>query len=141
MLGLSVYFKRTVRWLIVSKLFAEVLCVALNCIIYVIYQVVPHVLKKNLFQKNKNYRLSVIHQQELKWYYLRQLGIDCWVKREPCRDKALQKLAKEVSSCTGCMLPQKRPYTVFSRGNAHATLMIISDVPDDAWVPQEKSLL
>src|SRR3990167_5167753 len=39
------------------------------------------------------------------------------------------------------MLPQKRPYTVFSRGNAHATLMIISDVPDDAWVPQEKSLL
>ncbi len=70
-------------------------------------------------------------ENDLKLYYLQQLGIDCWVKREPHRDNELQKLAHIVSSCTRCDLHQTRTQTVFFRGNSQAKLMILGQSPDD----------
>lgn len=83
-------------------------------------------------------------ENDLKLYYLQQLGIDCWVLREPCGDQAaqsssgLQKLAYDVNSCTRCDLHQSRTQTVFSRGNQQAKLMIIGDAPADVEDRQGK---
>ena len=69
---------------------------------------------------------------DLKQYYLEQLGIDCWVKREPTREQELYKLAQLVSSCARCNLYQTRKQTVFSRGNHEAKLMIIGEAPGES---------
>ena len=70
-----------------------------------------------------------MQSNDLNYYYLQQMGIDCWVARKPNCDKELQKLASVVSSCTRCELHQTRTQTVFARGNRNAKLMIIGEAP------------
>lgn len=67
---------------------------------------------------------------DLKAYYLQQLGVTQWL----CRPKkearcSLAKLEAIVASCTQCPLHQTRHKTVFARGNPSARLMIIGEAP------------
>lgn len=62
-------------------------------------------------------------------YYLHQLGIERWTKREQRHIDPLTSLAQEVSTCTACLLHKSRTQTVFARGNPKAKLMIIGEAP------------
>lgn len=69
---------------------------------------------------------------ELHPYYLQQMGIDVWVKRQqkaPDCSQTLDLLAQKVASCTLCALHKNRTQTVFARGNPKARLMIIGEAP------------
>jgi len=67
---------------------------------------------------------------DLRQYYLQQMGIETWVLRgSPVSQNALKKLETAVSSCTRCPLHLTRTQTVFARGNPHAELMIVGEVP------------
>jgi len=67
---------------------------------------------------------------QLRHYYLQQMGIDTWVKREECKSKKhLVQLAADVSLCVRCPLHHTRTQTVFARGNPDAKLMIIGEAP------------
>ena len=66
----------------------------------------------------------------LRHYYLQQMGIENWVVREAhTHKKNLAELAAEVSTCVRCPLHQTRTQTVFARGNLKANLMIIGEAP------------
>lgn len=68
--------------------------------------------------------------QQLRHYYLQQMGIKTWVLRDsPTHKQHLTQLAREVSTCVRCPLHKTRTQTVFSRGNALANLMIIGEAP------------
>ena len=68
--------------------------------------------------------------QNLRHYYLQQMGIETWLVRQPKLDKKnLGALASEVSACVRCPLHQSRTQTVFARGNPEALLMIIGEAP------------
>lgn len=63
-------------------------------------------------------------------YYLNQLGIDVWVRRqEEAADEPLQQLKASVASCTRCPLHANRTHTVFARGNPHASVMVVGEAP------------
>lgn len=69
-------------------------------------------------------------KQNLRQYYLQQMGIDTWVSRAPKGFKtSLQTLALDVENCTKCPLHESRTHTVFARGNPNARLMIIGEAP------------
>lgn len=70
-------------------------------------------------------------KQQLHRYYLQQMGIDVWVKRQKTVSSPLklESLAKDVAACTQCSLHQTRTHTVFSRGNPNSHLMIIGEAP------------
>jgi len=69
-------------------------------------------------------------QTTLHPYYLQQMGIDVWTRREnKIKKKSLDDLAKEVFACVRCPLHQCRTQTVFARGNPDAQLMIIGEAP------------
>lgn len=68
--------------------------------------------------------------QELRQYYLTQMGIDVWLQRvAPDLQKELELLALKVSACMRCPLQASRTNTVFSRGNPNASLMIVGAAP------------
>lgn len=68
--------------------------------------------------------------QNLRHYYLHQMGIDVWTTRKArVHQKNLDELALKVSACVRCPLHQTRTQTVFSRGNPNASLMIIGEAP------------
>jgi uracil-DNA glycosylase family 4 len=80
---------------------------------------------------------------QLRFYYLRQLGIEPWILRSSeaivrqsnessiiaCAPEGLDTLRGSVASCTKCSLHQTRTQTVFARGNPEAKLMIIGEAP------------
>lgn len=68
---------------------------------------------------------------DLKQYYLQQMGIEPWIIRRTgsSHENNLSQLAKRVSQCTACSLHQCRTRTVFARGNPQAKLMIIGEAP------------
>ncbi|KTD22342.1 uracil-DNA glycosylase [Legionella londiniensis] len=72
-----------------------------------------------------------MHDQQLRNFYLQQMGIDVWVERQinPCNDEKLKKLAREVAACKRCTLHKTRSRTVFARGNPNSNLMIIGEAP------------
>lgn len=64
-------------------------------------------------------------------YYLDTMGIDLWLKRTKdlsCPEH-LSTLQAEVAACQRCPLYKTRTQTVFARGNAKASLMIIGEAP------------
>ena len=66
----------------------------------------------------------------LQAYYLRQMGIDLYLKRPlQTKTRSLDDIADEVSQCQRCPLHQTRTQTVFGRGSAKAKLMIIGEAP------------
>jgi uracil-DNA glycosylase family 4 len=67
----------------------------------------------------------------LNHYYLQNMGIDLWVRRQTPSScaKQLTELAQEVASCIRCPLHKTRSKTVFARGDANAKLMIIGEAP------------
>lgn len=67
---------------------------------------------------------------DIKQYYLQQMGIDSWVMRQAQTSQlSIPELADMVSICTKCPLHQSRRQTVFARGNPQAKLMIIGEAP------------
>lgn len=77
---------------------------------------------------------------QLRLYYLQQLGIKPWVVRDstdsaqvtltkPCAVTEFTSLLENVASCTKCSLHATRTQTVFARGNPKAKLMIIGEAP------------
>lgn len=48
------------------------------------------------------------------------------------KKSALEALEKEVSLCRGCSLCQTRTQTVFGRGNAEASLLLIGEAPGES---------
>ncbi|MFY7698288.1 MAG: uracil-DNA glycosylase [Legionella sp.] len=68
--------------------------------------------------------------KDLRYYYLQQLGIQCWVKRHSSVKKfSLQLLNQQVEQCTKCPLHAARKQAVFARGNMNADLMVIGEAP------------
>lgn len=69
--------------------------------------------------------------RDLHPYYLQQMGIETWVRREGATSskKNLAQLATVVAACTRCPLYQTRTQTVFARGNPQARLMVIGEAP------------
>lgn len=93
-------------------------------------------------------------EEALRHYYLKQLGVTPWVRRDvektqPLASNQLQsqvlsekarissnaceeqlnELAKEVASCEKCPLHVSRSQSVFAQGSASAKLMIIGEAP------------
>ncbi|MFC3909655.1 uracil-DNA glycosylase [Legionella dresdenensis] len=76
---------------------------------------------------------------ELKRYYLQQMGIEVWQHRtsapvpasrpEPVSPAGFAELSARVAECTRCPLHKGRTQTVFARGNEQAKLMIIGEAP------------
>lgn len=66
----------------------------------------------------------------LQAYYLRQMGIDLYIKRPlHVKTRCLNDVAVEASQCQRCPLHQTRTQTVFGRGSTKAKLMIIGEAP------------
>ena len=68
----------------------------------------------------------------LRQYYLQQMGIETWVRRNTRAQEAvsdLTHLKATVSTCTRCPLYKTRTHTVFARGDQHAPLMVIGAAP------------
>lgn len=66
---------------------------------------------------------------QLKRYYLQQMGIQTWVERYSGKEKALAHLAQEAS------------HSLFTRGNPNAKLMIIANGQVDPFVGKAATLL
>ncbi len=73
---------------------------------------------------------------KLKQYYLQQMGIETWIRRDSGvvnpKDSLsiLHDLQQEVAACERCPLHQTRTKTVFARGHVGAKLMIVGEAPD-----------
>ncbi|KTC66215.1 bacteriophage-like DNA polymerase [Legionella adelaidensis] len=67
--------------------------------------------------------------ENLKKYYLRQLGIQRWELRKRSEVNTLNLLSQKVASCTSCILHKTRTQTVFARGNPQAKVMVIGEAP------------
>lgn len=68
--------------------------------------------------------------QSLKNYYLNALGIEPWeLQNQQNNIKKLFSLEQKVKACSLCSLSQSRTNTVFSRGNAQSSILIIGEAP------------
>ena len=67
----------------------------------------------------------------MQHYYLDQMGIQAWVTQPQARANTLQlkRLAEQVATCTRCDLCKGRTQTVFGKGSATASLLIVGEAP------------
>jgi uracil-DNA glycosylase len=68
-----------------------------------------------------------MNEDSLHVYYLKQMGIDCWVKRVDSKDKQLRYLAREISTCMACGFDASALYADFSYGNPDASCMVVTE--------------
>lgn len=75
-------------------------------------------------------------------YYLEQMGIDVWQRREPTVPEPSatplvddsnraqwERLQNTVAQCTACDLCHSRTQTVFGAGDRHADLLVVGEAP------------
>lgn len=70
--------------------------------------------------------------ENLRYYYLKQLGIDVWERRFTVSAPATSewdKLETQAKACQSCVLAKTRKHVVFGTGNREADCMIIGEAP------------